>query len=400
MQKNEREQIGAVVASVEKIIAVMKQRELYTQAGGMDIIEDVRESVSQINQMLYHTTRLRFLHSYDVSERDQYLAWVGELEALLELWRQSLEHRVGDYLDVEFWETYDYFKYADIDEVYAQVVRHFLSLPEGLRLEFLALPHRYTFLRNRLDFTKQDYSLLQEHIELLANHVEDYRWLYGRLADKRSKLVLNRIVQYWLQMDVGRLHSALETAFPDYFDLDILSCGSDDVVVDCGAYTGDTVVDYIRTYGDCKRIYAYEVAPRTYGQMVQNLSCYGNIVPRQKGVGKEAGILYINDGHGAGTSVLAQGEIPVEVVALDEDIAEPITVLKMDIEGSEQDAIQGASAHIKADRPGLLISAYHKPEDLFEIPRLIDSMRTDYQYYLRFHGKGCLWPCDYVLYAV
>ena len=65
----------------------------------------------------------------------------------------------------------------------------------------------------------------------------------------------------------------------------------------------------------------------------------------------------------------------------------------------EQDALKGAARHIAEEKPRLLISTYHKPEDLFQIPRLIDSMRNDYTYYLRFNGKG-LWPCDHVLFAV
>lgn len=81
------------------------------------------------------------------------------------------------------------------------------------------------------------------------------------------------------------------------------------------------------------------------------------------------------------------------------NIKEPVTVIKMDIEGAEQDALKGAARHIAEEKPRLLISTYHKPEDLFQIPRLIDSMRNDYTYYLRFNGKG-LWPCDHVLFAV
>lgn len=50
----------------------------------------------------------------------------------------------------------------------------------------------------------------------------------------------------------------------------------------------------------------------------------------------------------------------------------------------------------------LLESEYfltHLPEDIFEIPQLISSIRDDYKFYMRFNGMG-LWPCDYVLFAV
>lgn len=111
--------------------------------------------------------------------------------------------------------------------------------------------------------------------------------------------------------------------------------------------------------------------------------------------------MYIDSGnHGAGNKLLEDGDDEIEVVSLDEDIAEQVSVIKMDIEGAEKEAILGAKAHIVNEKPKLLISAYHNPEDLFELPKLIDTLRDDYKFYLRFNGHGCLWPCDYVLFAV
>ena len=111
--------------------------------------------------------------------------------------------------------------------------------------------------------------------------------------------------------------------------------------------------------------------------------------------------MYVNDIlNGAGNKIEEKGDTPVEIVTLDEDIEESISVIKMDIEGAEKAAINGAARHIKEDRPKLMISAYHKPEDIFEIPHLINDIRDDYQYYLRFNGHNGIWPCDYVLFAV
>ena len=110
--------------------------------------------------------------------------------------------------------------------------------------------------------------------------------------------------------------------------------------------------------------------------------------------------MFVNDeGLFAGNRLLEHGEREIEVVALDDDIKEAVSVIKMDIEGYEKEAIRGAASHIRNERPNMLVSAYHLPGDIFEIPLLIDSIRDDYRFYLRGYGKG-LWPCDYVLYAV
>ena len=55
----------------------------------------------------------------------------------------------------------------------------------------------------------------------------------------------------------------------------------------------------------------------------------------------------------------------------------------MDLEGAEAEAIRGAEHTIRTFRPRMLISAYHRREDLFAIPRKILSIRPDYSLYLR-----------------
>ena len=94
------------------------------------------------------------------------------------------------------------------------------------------------------------------------------------------------------------------------------------------------------------------------------------------------------------------GEKEVIAVSLDEDIKEPITLLKMDIEGSEQKALLGAKEHIINDSPKLLISVYHNHEDIWKIPRIIEDMTPDtYNFYLRSYG-GNVFPTEIVLIAL
>ena len=77
----------------------------------------------------------------------------------------------------------------------------------------------------------------------------------------------------------------------------------------------------------------------------------------------------------------------VKVIKLD-DIAydERITFIKMDIEGAELNALKGSEQIIKHFRPKLAISVYHKPEDLWEIPAYILSLRSDYKLYFRHYS--------------
>ena len=86
---------------------------------------------------------------------------------------------------------------------------------------------------------------IRDRIELKAQalheHLPDFVRLYGRLADYRSKKTLYAILSNWYRYDFKTTAEAREYLFDDYFDLDIVRCTSDEVVVDLGAYTGDTV---------------------------------------------------------------------------------------------------------------------------------------------------------------
>jgi len=236
---------------------------------------------------------------------------------------------------------------------------------------------------------------------MMVSNVENYKWLYEHLEDYRSKAVLNGIIKYWFDFQIEGLRNICETTFKDYYDLDILQITGEEVVVDLGAYTGDSVVQYAKEIGMYKRIYAYELTPTTYKNLVKNIEYLTNVIPIQKGVGGEKRTVCINDAeNSAGNNIENIGDTKVEIVTLDEDIKEPISIIKMDIEGAEKEALLGARQHIVNERPQLLISSYHIPEDIFQIPLLINDMRDDYKFYMRFNGHGCLWTCDYVLFAV
>jgi len=65
-----------------------------------------------------------------------------------------------------------------------------------------------------------------------------------------------------------------------------------------------------------------------------------------------------------------------------------VTFIKMDIEGSELEALKGAEKSIIKWRPRLAISIYHKPEDILEIPAYLLGLVPDYNFYIRHYSSG------------
>ncbi|EOS66974.1 FkbM family methyltransferase [Oscillibacter sp. 1-3] len=94
------------------------------------------------------------------------------------------------------------------------------------------------------------------------------------------------------------------------------------------------------------------------------------------------------------------GEIVVPVATIDEIVEKEnpkVTMIKMDIEGSELEALKGAKKTIQRNKPKLAICIYHKPEDMLEIPLYIKSLVPEYKLYVRHHSNSNV---ETVLYAV
>lgn len=94
-----------------------------------------------------------------------------------------------------------------------------------------------------------------------------------------------------------------------------------------------------------------------------------------------------------------EGIVEIPVVSMDEALSgQRVTFIKMDIEGSELKALKGAEGIIKQQKPKLAICVYHKPEDIWDIPDYILSLRDDYRLYFRHY---CYWGVgETVMYAV
>ena len=208
-----------------------------------------------------------------------------------------------------------------------------------------------------------------------------------------------------------RLHMNLQDAEqPDgrvqYFTEEVVQrMPKNPVIVDCGAFNGDTIEMFLQNLPDVAltKCYAFEPDPanladlRTY---VDSLSTdiKDKIEVIAGAVGDKVCRIGFNSGHGMGSSIGHAEDNAVDCFTVDSVIdSGRCDFIKMDIEGFEREALSGARETIAREKPLLAICAYHKPNDFFELILQIKEMNSDYRFYMRHH------ECDVwetVIYAV
>lgn len=255
----------------------------------------------------------------------------------------------------------------------------------------------------KLDIDNGIYEEIELKAKELHDHIDDFVWLYNSLCDYRSKRTLYGILNNWYSYDFDTTTRTKEYLFDEYFDLDIVKCDENEIVVDLGAYTGDTVLSYIKNYGpDCyRKIYCYEITPSIFTVLEDTLKDVRDVELIRKGIADVPAVMKIagNDSNISANAIGEGGSQEVEVTTLDIDISEPVTLIKADIEGSEQKAIKGARRHISHEHPKLLISVYHSNEDLWKIPKMIDEISDGYSFYLRYKSSP-VYPTEITLISV
>jgi|APIni6443716594_1056825.scaffolds.fasta_scaffold01643_2 FkbM family methyltransferase len=220
--------------------------------------------------------------------------------------------------------------------------------------------------------------------------------LAGMMADETSRVWLAAVLAFRLGGDYSSLP---KPGLDDqYHPADLPSWPDRLRFIDCGAFTGDTLLQLAAAGYSFDAIAAFEPDLGNFKELVHNAARFGSGVFFPCGVAEYAKRIGFSEGQGGGSHIDTAAVERITCVALDEALPgfRP-NLIKMDVEGSELHALEGASATIAQGKPALAISLYHHPEHLWLIPFLIDDWKLGYRFYLRGHAQSSF---DLVLYAL
>lgn len=219
-----------------------------------------------------------------------------------------------------------------------------------------------------------------ENFYYYIQHKDEYFMTLKMLEDEESKECFVEIMRAHMENDIYRKKQYSQKE--KYFDNTIYKANPDEVWINCGAATGDTIISFINSKRKCKKIYAVD----TDSRMIEKLERL-----------KKFAEIYTDYDIDVVPKLLQKGDASIDNLFANDKVS----LINMDVEGAEQQILESAEKTIREKAPVLAICAYHKPEDLVTIPQYVKNINKDYHFFLRKY-VGC-WPDamnEYVYYAI
>lgn len=281
--------------------------------------------------------------------------------------------------DAVVYGIYDYAAFRTMKERYSGSLKHFYDL-------------HFVVVNDRIVDWNRDY--VEAHLSL-------YQKTYELLGDELSRITMRSYINAAV---AGSFDELYDECHEDAAYFNELTEGTKaGTLIDCGAYDGDSIHDFISVFPGYDSIVAFEPDKKNVAKIHEREKREGikNLTVYDKGVYSETMTLFFEEEGKSSSHLSESGTSRIDVMKID-DLDLPAgknLFIKMDIEGSELNALKGAAETIKKYHPCLSICVYHKQEDLIEIPPFIDSLVGDgvYEYYLRYHGTDL---AELVFYAI
>lgn len=234
--------------------------------------------------------------------------------------------------------------------------------------------------------------------EYCLENAQKLRQVYDSLADDYSRKVYANIINFKISGDINYLTSVTTPKAEIYRS--IIKPHLNETYVDLGAYNGDTIRELLEfTHGRYAAIYALEPDRKNFKKLAKFVDSMPHVFAYNAAVWATDTELPFAAKAGRQSAVTAAADTMVTARSVDSILGKkPATIIKMDVEGFEREAIWGASQNIAHYSPKMMISLYHRNEDIFELPLLVKTINPNYKLYIRHQLYIPAWETN--LYAV
>ena len=233
-----------------------------------------------------------------------------------------------------------------------------------------------------------------------GEHRDELAEVRNMLADERSRRVFDLVCEAKLTGDPDALTASADDE--EEFGYGLLKPEKYTAYADLGAYTGDTLRAACAVAPSLARAWAFEPDRRSFAKL---RACADTLPFEVECVqaaawSRSGATLTFADGEGRGSAVTASDHAHAVVSAALDDVVRDAHVdfIKFDVEGAESEAIRGARRVISHCQPDVRCAIYHRPEDLFAIPRALRELLPDHRFFVRRARSFPAWDVD--LFAV
>lgn len=231
--------------------------------------------------------------------------------------------------------------------------------------------------------------------EYIEEHNNEFDKAYSLLSDEKSRQSYLDILNFKVSGKTEYLFKCERQKKEIYSDY--LRPNDDEILMDLGAYDGDTVREFLGvTDNKYQKIYAVEADEKNFKKLCDKTSGLSRIERFNLAAWDKKETLFFEKKKGRNSKLSSSGKIEVQADSVDNILhGEKITLFKMDIEGSEEKALDGAKETIRKYLPKLYVCAYHRNSDMFTLPLKIHELCPDYKIYFAHHPYVPAWESNF-----
>ena len=227
----------------------------------------------------------------------------------------------------------------------------------------------------------------------LKENKERFEWVYDKLSDDLSRKTFENTIKYKLSGKVEYLFEC-ETQADEPYD-SFLKLSDNEKFLDLGAYNGDTVADFVKRVKNYDKITAVEPDGKTFKKLLKNTESIEKTECKNLCISSFVGEAPFGMKHGRNSKAFT-GDVLAQFSTIDAIVGDGgVSFIKMDIEGEELNAIKGAESTIGTFSPKMLISCYHRTEDILTLPKAVFDIKNDYKLYMRHFHSLPAWDTNY-----